>query len=93
MLDTIHLNIEERSILETIRTHGRCIRHFHLCETNGGLFGTGSLDFRGVLRMLEEVGYAHFVSIKIYRHADWEEAASKALLFVRDKSTSPGNAK
>src|SRR5207237_10025024 len=37
MLDTIHLNIEERSILETIRAHGGRIRHFHLCETNGGL--------------------------------------------------------
>ena len=35
MLDTIHLNIEERSILEAIRVHGRRIRHFHLCESNG----------------------------------------------------------
>src|SRR4051812_13207672 len=65
MLDTIHLNIEERSVLETIRGHGRRIRHFHLCETNGGPFGTGNLDFRGVLRTLGEVGYPHFASVKI----------------------------
>src|SRR5262245_17627752 len=50
MLDTIHLNIEERSVLGTIRGHGGRIRHFHLCETNGGLFGTGNLDFPAVLR-------------------------------------------
>jgi sugar phosphate isomerase/epimerase len=84
MLDTIHLNIEERSVLHTIRTHGRHIRHFHLCETNGGPFGTGNLDFRGVLQALDEVGYVHFASVKIYRKADWEEAARSAMAFLRD---------
>src|SRR5207253_9396635 len=49
MLDTIHMNIEERSLLGAIREHGPRIQHFHLCETNGGLFGTGNLDFPKVL--------------------------------------------
>jgi sugar phosphate isomerase/epimerase len=84
MLDTIHLNIEERSVLHTIRAHGRRIRHFHLCETNGGPFGTGNLDFRGVLQALNEVGYAHFASVKIYRKVDWEEAAQGAMAFLRN---------
>ena len=86
MLDTIHLNIEERSILGTIRAHGQRIRHFHLCETNGGLFGTGNLDFPSVLRTLDETGYAHFASVKIYRGADWEEAARSAMAFLREKA-------
>ena len=85
MLDTIHLNIEERSILETIRCHGRLIRHFHLCETNGGPFGTGNLDFPSVLRTLAKIGYSHFASVKIYRKADWEKAAQGALTFLREK--------
>jgi sugar phosphate isomerase/epimerase len=89
MLDTIHLNIEERSILETIRVHGRRIRHFHLCETNGGPFGTGNLDFPSVLRTLAEVGYSHFASVKIYRRVDWEEAARGAMAFLRDKCDWP----
>jgi sugar phosphate isomerase/epimerase len=88
MLDTIHLNIEERSVLETIRVHGRQIRHFHLCETNGGEFGTGNLDFGGVLRALDEVGYAHFVSVKIYRTADWEAAARAAMAFLREQGAT-----
>ena len=83
MVDTIHLNIEERSVTETIRAHGRRIRHFHLCETNGGPFGTGNLDFPAVLRTLDEVGYAHFASVKIYRKVGWEEAARGAMAFVR----------
>jgi sugar phosphate isomerase/epimerase len=88
MLDTIHLNIEERSVLETIRAHGRRIRHFHLCETNGGPFGTGNLDFPGVFQALNEVDYSHFVSVKIYRKVDWEEAARGAMTFLRDSCVS-----
>jgi sugar phosphate isomerase/epimerase len=83
MLDTIHMNIEERSILETIRTHGRRIRHFHLCETNGAPFGTGNLDFRGVLSSLREAGYEHHVSVKIYRQAAWDDGARSAVEFLR----------
>lgn len=84
MLDTIHLNIEERSILDAIHDHGRRIRHFHLCETNGGPFGTGNLDFRAVFQALAEVGYPHFMSVKIYRKLDWEEAARTAIAFLRN---------
>jgi sugar phosphate isomerase/epimerase len=89
MLDTIHLNIEERSVTETIRAHGRRIRHFHLCETNGGPFGTGNLDFDRVRRTLDEVGYAHFASVKIYRKVGWEEAARGAMAFLRGGTNKP----
>jgi len=78
MLDTFHLNIEERSPLETIKTHGGRIRHFHLCETSAGLLGTGHLDVAAVLSALGDAGYAGFVSVKVYRNAGWEEAARKA---------------
>jgi len=83
MLDTIHMNIEERSVLQTIRDHGPRIRHFHLCETNGGPFGTGNLDFNSVLAALRECGYNHFVSVKIYRKATWQEAARSAAAFLK----------
>lgn len=78
MLDTIHLHIEERSVADTIRAHGNRIRHFHLCESNGGPFGSGAIDFSGVLAALRESGYTGCVSVKIYRQLDWEAAARTA---------------
>ena len=87
MLDTFHLNIEEHSILEAIRAHGPRIRHFHLCETNGGRFGTGHLDFRLVLSSLVDAGYSQFVSVKVYRVPDWEEAARSSADFLRAVGT------
>lgn len=85
MLDTIHMNIEERSIFDTIRDHGPRIHHFHLCETNGAPYGTGNLDFPRVLATLEQSGYAHYVSVKIYRKASWEEAALSARDFLAQR--------
>ena len=83
MLDTIHMNIEERSPLDTIRRYGKRIGHFHLCESNGGPFGGGNLDFAAVLAALDEAGYDKYVSVKIYRHASWEDAAESAIEFLR----------
>ena len=83
MLDTIHMNIEERSIQETIRRHGPRIRHFHLCESSGGPFGDGNLDFAAALGALEASGYRGFCSVKIYRQLAWADAARQAAEFVR----------
>ena len=83
MLDTIHMNIEERSVFEAIRAHGPRIRHFHLCETNGGRFGTGGLDFPGVLAALRASGYDRWVSVKVYRRLAWDESARACASFLR----------
>src|SRR5262249_941008 len=50
MVDTIHLNIEERSLIQPILDCGTSLRHVHLCESNGGAFGTGHIDFPAVGR-------------------------------------------
>jgi 5-keto-L-gluconate epimerase len=83
MLDTIHMNIEERSMLDTIRHYGQRIGHFHLCESNGGPFGSGNLDFPSVVTALDEAGYDKYVSVKIYRDVSWDDAARSAIEFLR----------
>jgi D-psicose/D-tagatose/L-ribulose 3-epimerase len=82
MLDTIHMNIEERSMLDTIRHFGHQIGHFHLCESNGGPFGSGNLNIAAVLTALDEVGYDKYVSVKVYRHATWEDAARSSMEYL-----------
>jgi sugar phosphate isomerase/epimerase len=81
MLDTIHLHIEERSVCGPILKHGSRIRHFHLCESNGGAFGTGAIDFPQVLAALKQVAYDGFIS---YSHA--------AKMFLSTSPEIDGNA-
>jgi D-psicose/D-tagatose/L-ribulose 3-epimerase len=83
MLDTFHMNIEEPSVVGAIQRYATQARHVHLCETNGGPFGSGGLDFRASLSALEAAGYDRFVSFKVYRGMGWEEAARSSAAFVR----------
>lgn len=82
MLDTFHLNVEEKSCIEPIHRLGREMAHFHLCESNGGLAGSGHLDFPAVLGALDRVGYAGCISVKVYRHP-WEVGAEFMIGFLR----------
>ena len=79
MVDTIHLNIEERSLVQPILDCGSELGHVHLCESNGSLFGTGHIDFARVLRALEAIDYDRFASVKVYRGATLEEAARTSI--------------
>ncbi len=83
MVDTIHMNIEETSLVEPIRECGDRLRHVHLCESNGSLFGTGNVDFGSVLKSLDEIGYRRFASVKVYRGAALEEAAPASIEYLR----------
>jgi sugar phosphate isomerase/epimerase len=81
MLDSFHLNIEETSVTEPILRIGKEIGHFHLCESNGGNFGTGHLDVRAILKSLDNVGYRGYVSVKVYREP-WEPAARATMEYL-----------
>ena len=88
MVDTVHMNIEERSLVQPILDCGQQLRHVHLCESNGALFGTGHIDFAAVLRALHSIGYNWFGSVKVYRKAPWEEAARSSIDYL--KEIAPG---
>ena len=74
MLDTFHLNIEEKSLTDPIYRVGKNLRHFHLCESNAGVPGSGHIDFRQIFGVLEEIDYSGHVSVKSYREP-WLVAA------------------
>jgi len=83
MVDTIHMNVEETSLLEPIRDCGSSLRHVHLCESNGAILGTGHIDFASVLATLDEVGYNDFASVKVYRKAEIRDAARSSMAHLR----------
>jgi sugar phosphate isomerase/epimerase len=83
MVDTIHMNIEDPSITQPVFDCGDDLRHVHLCESNGGPFGSGHIDFGSVLDALNKIGYDGFASVKVYRKASMAAAASSSIEFLR----------
>jgi D-psicose/D-tagatose/L-ribulose 3-epimerase len=66
LLDTFHMNIEERSLPDAIRTAGERIFHFHACENDRGAPGSGHVDWDGVLTALADVDYAGQIVIESF---------------------------
>lgn len=83
MLDTFHINIEENSLIEPIYRVGRDLAHFHLCESNGSLLGSGHINIPDVFDALREIDYRGFVSVKVYRHP-WKTGAEASIRYLRD---------
>lgn len=57
MLDTFHMNIEEVSIGQAIRTAGKHLGHFHTGECNRMVPGKGRMPWREIGEALREVDY------------------------------------
>ena len=65
-IDTFHANIEEKSIPEAIRMAGKLLGHFHACENDRGIPGTGHQDWNGIRDALREVKYDGAVVIESF---------------------------
>ena len=56
-LDTYHMNIEEKSFYEATKLAGNDLIHYHLCENDRGIPGTGLVDWDGIFKALAEINY------------------------------------
>jgi D-psicose/D-tagatose/L-ribulose 3-epimerase len=57
MLDTFHMNIEEKSTGDAIRAAGKKVFHFQVSENDRGTPGSGSVAWREVWAALEDIDY------------------------------------
>jgi D-psicose/D-tagatose/L-ribulose 3-epimerase len=69
LLDTYHLNIEEKSPGDAIRLAGERLFHIHACENDRGTPGTGHVDWRDVFAALAEARYRGQIVIESFTPA------------------------
>jgi len=85
LLDTYHVNIEERSWTEPFRqvmAAGR-LWHVHLGDNNRLSPGEGLIDFVAIIRTLREVGYDGYLSAELLTRPDPDTAAERTLTYIR----------
>ncbi|MGQ0564209.1 MAG: sugar phosphate isomerase/epimerase family protein [Gemmobacter sp.] len=99
LLDTFHLNIEEKDILAAIATAGDRLFHFHVSDNDRGVPGSGHVPWDAVRAGLQATGYDGWIvaemfvragtpagsDLNIWRdiEADATGAARAALSFMR----------
>jgi len=65
-LDTFHMHLEEKSSGDAIRTAGDKIFHFHACENDRGVPGTGQVRWDEIAHAIQDVGYAGPIVIESF---------------------------
>jgi D-psicose/D-tagatose/L-ribulose 3-epimerase len=56
-LDTFHMHLEEKSSPQAIRLAGDKLFHFHACENDRGVPGSGQVHWQEIAAALKEVNY------------------------------------
>jgi D-psicose/D-tagatose/L-ribulose 3-epimerase len=70
LLDTFHMNIEERDMPGAIRAAGSSLVHFHACGNDRGAPSDDGIDWLGIRDALGEIGYEGALSIESFTSAN-----------------------
>ena len=79
LLDTFHMNVEEKDSAEAIRKAGALLFHFHACENDRGTPGTGQVNWNAVKGALRAAGYDGPIVIEAFNPHIKEIARAVAL--------------
>ncbi|MBU2938550.1 sugar phosphate isomerase/epimerase [Lacinutrix sp. C3R15] len=93
-LDTYHMNIEEKDFYTATVNAGDDLIHFHLCENDRGIPGTGTVDWDGVFKGLSEINYKGYAALESFVDATdnmntwvWRQLAPDGDTLVREGIT------
>src|SRR5215207_3511410 len=65
-LDTFHMNIEEKNQADAIRKAGKKLGHFHACGSDRGTPGNDHIDWKPIVKALNEIGYQGDIVIESF---------------------------
>jgi len=85
LLDTFHINIEERSWTEPFRKAWAAGRlwHVHLGDNNRLPPGQGLIDFPSIVQTLRELGYPGYLSAELLPRPNPDLAAEATVAYMR----------
>lgn len=79
LADLFHMNIEEASIPDAIRSAAGYIGHLHFVDSNRRPAGLGHLDYASIAAALNETGYQGFASAEAFPYPDSLSAARQTM--------------
>ena len=65
-LDTYHMNIEEKSYFDATVLAGEDLIHYHLCENDRGIPGTGLVNWDDIFKALAEINYTGYAALESF---------------------------
>ncbi|PSR55019.1 sugar phosphate isomerase [Adhaeribacter arboris] len=84
LADLFHMNIEESSLPESIRTFGPAIGHIHFADSNRRPVGFGHTAMAEIATALQESNYQGYVSAEAFPWPNPDEAAQQTIKAFRE---------
>ena len=79
LADLFHMNIEETSVADGLRTYSGRIGHVHFVDSNRRPAGCGHMDYFPIAAALMEVGYDKYASAEAFPWPDSDGAAKATI--------------
>lgn len=83
LLDTFHMNIEETGIYDSIRECRDVLGHMHFADSNRRRPGAGHIDFAGILKTLNKIGYDKYAAFECLPWPEPELASVEGLRYIK----------
>lgn len=83
LADLYHMNIEERSVPEALRSAGDKIGHVHFVDSNRHAPGLGHIDFAAAVTALQKGGYKGYLSAEALPYPNSIAAAEQTIKTFR----------
>jgi len=65
MLDTFHMNIEEKDMAGAVHEAGNMLFHFHVGDSNRAAPGMGHIDFKPIMQALKDIQYKRYITMEL----------------------------
>lgn len=83
LADLFHMNIEEVSVPDAIRSGGSLIGHVHFADSNRRAAGMGHTDFAPIANALREIDFSGYLSAEVLPLPDSNAAAEQTIRAFR----------
>jgi sugar phosphate isomerase/epimerase len=82
LLDTYHMNIEEKDFANSINKSKLFLKHIHFADNNRRMPGLGHINFNSILKTLKKIQYTSYIGLEPMLDRNYKKEITRGLNFL-----------
>jgi D-psicose/D-tagatose/L-ribulose 3-epimerase len=82
LLDTFHMNIEEKDFSDSINKSKHFLKHIHFADNNRRMPGLGHINFNSILKTLKKIQYTNYIGLEPVLDRNYKKEITRGLNFL-----------
>jgi D-psicose/D-tagatose/L-ribulose 3-epimerase len=82
LLDTYHMNIEEKDFSDSINKSKLFLKHIHFADNNRKMPGLGHINFNSILKTLKKIQYTNYIGLEPMIDKNYKMEITRGLNFL-----------